>query len=185
MAMSVSLHPVLYDRRRGHRRRVATLAAHLGRAAGLPLPSLAALRVAAWAHDIGKRGVPTAILDKPGPLDPEEVRITRRHVLIGADLAQVMGFSPDVIRAIRHHHERWDRTGYPDGLAGEAIPVFARIIAIADAYDAMTEERRYRVAVSADAALGEIAQCAGTQFDPHLTTIFINRVLPLWRSRRG
>jgi putative nucleotidyltransferase with HDIG domain len=178
--------PRLPHAQRRHQERVSVLAVNLGHAIGLPVSSLAALRVAALVHDIGKHGVPTAILNKPGPLNPEEVRVTRRHVLIGAEIARAIGFSENVVLAIRHHHERWDGAGYPDGLAEDAIPLLARIIAITDAYDVMITSRPYHVALSADAALAELLRCAGAQFDPRLTQIFINRVLarhPLWRSR--
>jgi putative nucleotidyltransferase with HDIG domain len=178
--------PRLPHAQRRHQERASVLAVNFGHAIGLPVSSLAALRVAAWVHDIGKHGVPTAILDKPGPLNPEEVRVTRRHVLIGAEIAERTGFPRDVVLAIRHHHERWDGTGYPDGLAEDAIPLLARIIAITDAYDVMITSRPYHVALSADAALAELLRCAGAQFDPRLTQIFISQVLarhPLWRSR--
>jgi HD-GYP domain-containing protein (c-di-GMP phosphodiesterase class II) len=125
-------------------------------------------------------------LAKRGALTPEEFDVVRQHVLIGAEIAQRTGFPRDVVLAIRHHHERWDGTGYPDGLAEDAIPLPARIIAISDAYDVMITGRPYHVALSADAALAELIRCAGAQFDPHLTQIFISRVLarhPLWRSR--
>lgn len=185
IGLAVPLPRIPYAQRR-HRERVSVLAVNLGHAIGLAVSALADLQVAAWAHDIGKSGVPPAVLARRGALTPEEFDSIRRHVLIGAEIARRTGFSRDVVLAIRHHHERWDGTGYPDGLADGRIPLFARIVAITDAYDVMTTGRPYRMAVSAEAALAELTRCTGTQFDPQLTRLFVSRALaarPLWRSR--
>ena len=186
MGMFLPFDPVLTRHRLGHRRRVSVLAVDLGRAIRLRESVLGKLRLAAWAHDIGKRGIPAGLLGRPGRLTPEEICLVRQHVVIGTAIARRKGFPRAVILGIRHHHEQWDGTGYPDGLAGRAIPLFSRIIAIADAYDVMTTGRPYQRAVSAEAALVELTRYAGTQFDPELTRVFANclfTVHTLWRSR--
>ncbi|HEX5149153.1 MAG TPA: HD domain-containing phosphohydrolase, partial [Candidatus Limnocylindrales bacterium] len=134
-----------------HCQRLANLAARLGAQAGLEGIELEAVAYGALLHDVGKIGVPEAILTKPGPLDVDEWELMRRHPEIGEriclPLASAGTFSP----IVRHHHERWDGRGYPDGLRGEAIPLGARIVAIADAYDAMTNDRPYKRAMSHEA----------------------------------
>ena len=117
-------------------------------------------------HDIGKIGVPTSVLRKRGPLDPEELDLIRQHPVIGE---RILGQIPEltrVARAVRHEHERWDGTGYPDGLAGEEIPLASRIVLACDAWHAMTSDRPYRRAMSRPRAIAELRRCAGTQFDP-------------------
>ncbi len=153
----------------GHCSRVSSLAMQLTRS--LPKADTELLDVMACAsqiHDIGKLAIPRFILDKPGQLADEEVEIMRRHAAIGASLLTSFGEEPSVTEVVHHHHEWWDGTGYPDGFAGEAIPLGARIIAICDAFDAMTSDRPYRGARSASEALRELERCAGTQFDPQL-----------------
>lgn len=186
MEMLLPFDPALTRHRLGHRRRVSVLAVDLGRAIRLRESVLGKLRLAAWAHDIGKRSIPARILGRPGRLTPDEICLVRQHVVIGTEIARQKGFPRAVIFGIRHHHERWDGTGYPDGLVGKAIPLFGRIIAIADAYDVMTTGRPYQRTMSAEAALAELTRCAGTQFDPDLTRVFANclfTVHTLWRSR--
>jgi putative two-component system response regulator len=131
-------------------------------------------------HDIGKIGISDAILLKPGRLAADEFDEIKRHTLIGADLltrAAVTLPSADyldmAIRIARHHHERFDGTGYPDGLAGEAIPLAARIVSVADVFDALTSDRVYHKAISPAEAAIEIELCAGTQFDPVVVDAFI------------
>ena len=132
-----------------------------------------ALLQAASLHDIGKAAVPDAIIDKPGPLDEEEWAFMRQHTLIGERILRV---APSLSRAatlVRASHERFDGAGYPDGLAGDEIPLAARIIAVCDAYDAMTTSRPYReTPMSAEGALGELRRSAGTQFDPDVVAAF-------------
>jgi diguanylate cyclase (GGDEF)-like protein len=131
------------------------------------------VRLAALIHDVGKIGVPDDILRKPSRLTPHEEDVVQQHVLLGDLMARDL---PDlaVIRAgVRHHHERWDGTGYPDGLAGERIPLIARILAVADAYSAMTTTRPYRKALSEDEALGVLQGAAGTELDPALVRHFV------------
>ena len=127
-------------------------------------------------HDVGKIGVPDHILDKPGPLDPEELRIMRRHPLIGAQLLEPIALlQGEGLRVIRSHHERWDGGGYPDGLAGGAIPLGARIFAVADALDAMTSDRPYRGRRSWKEAVDELLACDGSHFDPGVIAAFAAR----------
>lgn len=127
-------------------------------------------------HDIGKIGTPDSILQKPGPLKLDEWQVIEDHPKIGSQILEKVQQLNAIVPAVRHHHERFDGLGYPNGLSGKGIPLIARIIALADAYDAMVSDRTYRKALSADDALGEIKRCAGTQFDPELVDTFINAV---------
>jgi putative nucleotidyltransferase with HDIG domain len=149
-----------------HSRRLATLAVATGRELGCDEATLQVLWWGALLHDIGKIAVPDAILRKPAPLTAEEWEVVRRHPDVGARIVAPVRHLQQVIPIIRHHQERWDGTGYPDGLRGEAIPLPARILAAADAYVAMTDARPYRPARSHDDAVAELRRCAGTQFDP-------------------
>jgi len=154
-----------------HSRNVALLAVRLGMMAGVDGENLRLLELAAHMHDVGKIGVPDAILSKNGPLDAEEFRRVREHVVLGQRILSSTDL-PEILPWVLHHHERWDGSGYPDGLAGDAIPLESRILLLCDAYDAMTSDRPYRSARSAEYALDEIASCAGSQFDPALAAIF-------------
>jgi len=121
-------------------------------------------------HDVGKiheRYAP--VLRKPGHLSPEEWMTMKQHPVDGAELVSTMSRLRDIVPAIRHHHERWDGTGYPDGLAGETIPTISRIIAFADTIDAMTSERPYRKPLTESEVRSELVRCRGTQFDPTIT----------------
>jgi HD-GYP domain-containing protein (c-di-GMP phosphodiesterase class II) len=129
-------------------------------------------RMAGHLHDIGKIGIADSIISKPGPLEPSELETMRRHTVIGASLVEQVTHLREFAPSVRGHHERWDGRGYPDGLSGEAIPLVARIICIADSYDAMTSARSYRDQVDAGAAVAEIRRCAGRQFDPRLVEAF-------------
>ena len=135
-------------------------------------------RLAGWLHDVGKVAVPDHILNKPGPLTEDEWEIMREHVVIGEHLVRQVPELADAAAAVRHHHERWDGTGYPDRLSGEAIPLPARIVAVVDAYSAMTSPRVYSKARSSFAAIAELERCAGTHFDPNVVSAF-HRVLEL------
>jgi len=149
-----------------HIERVAHTAHALGRQMGLDQKGLETLRRGALLHDIGKIGIKEAILNKPGPLTQEERAEMERHVLIGEDACRPLRTLEGVLPIIRHHHERWDGTGYPDRLAGEAIPLLARIVAVADVLDALTSQRPYRDAWPESEAYAYIEEQAGTQFDP-------------------
>jgi len=133
-------------------------------------------RLAGWLHDVGKVAVPDHILNKPGPLTDDEWEIMREHVVIGEHLVRQVPELADAASGVRHHHERWDGTGYPDRLRGEEIPLAARIIAVVDAYSAMTSPRVYSKARSTFAAVAELERCAGSHFDPAVVAAFV-RVL--------
>jgi putative nucleotidyltransferase with HDIG domain len=156
--------------------RVQLIAEELARATGVDAELAADIGWSAMLHDVGKLHVPDRILLKPGPLSADEWTIMRRHPVWGAEiLAQGEGF--EVARRIaRWHHENVDGSGYPDGLRGERIPLEARIVRIADAFDAMTHPRPYQAARTIEWALEELARCAGTQFDPELARLFIDQV---------
>jgi response regulator RpfG family c-di-GMP phosphodiesterase len=157
----------------GHAMRVRDHAVRLGAALGLDRGQLRKLDLAAKLHDVGKVGVPEAILHKQGPLDPEEDRIIREHPVIGERVLRPIIRSRAILAAIRSHHERLDGGGYPDGLAGDAIPKLARIITIADCYDALTTSRAYREPSPAAEALDLLRAGAGTQFEPAFVEAFV------------
>jgi HD-GYP domain-containing protein (c-di-GMP phosphodiesterase class II) len=153
---------------RGHSERVARVSELIARRLGLPEDRIAILSYAAILHDVGKLGVPTRLLRKTGPLDPAEVAAIRLHPVRGVDAVRGIDFLDEAYAAILHHHERMDGLGYPSGLARERIPEFARIIAVADAFDSMTSTRSYRAARPVEDALAELRRCAGTHFDPRI-----------------
>ncbi len=134
------------------------------------------LERAGLLHDIGKIGVAEAVLQKSGGLTEDEYSAVRGHSAIGATMIETVPFLAAIVPAVRHHHERWDGKGYPDGLSAEQTPVLARVLAVADAFDAMTSERPYRPSMSVAAAKAELMSCRGTQFDPHLTDVFIELI---------
>jgi HD-GYP domain-containing protein (c-di-GMP phosphodiesterase class II) len=140
----------------------------IGRRLGLDEAALRDLRFAAAFHDIGKIAVPEAILSKPGPLTPEERAIMEHHTVIGEQILKPVEFLAGARVLVRHEHERWDGAGYPDGLAGEQIPLGSRIILACDALHAMTSDRPYRRALSHETAVEELRRNAGTQFDPQV-----------------
>jgi putative nucleotidyltransferase with HDIG domain len=160
----------------GHSRRVQQLALAIGRELGLSQAELDLLGHAALFHDIGKLAVPDAILLKPASLTEDEWGLMQRHAEEGARIIDRLGFLQDAVPAIRHHHERWDGNGYPDGLGGEDIPLGARIIHVADALDSMLTTRIYRAARPADEALDELRRGAGGQFCPR-TVAALERIL--------
>lgn len=157
-----------------HAERLQDLVSGLGYRMGLPEGKIIELRLLAQFHDVGKVGIPDRILMKPGPLTPEEMAEMQRHCDIGYRIALLSPELAPLADWILKHQERWDGSGYPLGLAGEAIPLECRILAIADAYDAMTSNRPYRKAMSSDAALNELKCCSGKQFDPTLVKLFID-----------
>ncbi len=157
-----------------HSQRVVRYSLAVARRIGLPERELPDLGRGALLHDIGKIGVPDAILLKPGKLDDSEWLEMKRHPQIGYDILRSIDFLAPSAEIVLSHQERFDGGGYPRGLARDQIPVAARIFAIADTYDAMTSDRPYRKALSADAARAEIARCAGSQFDPRCAEAFLS-----------
>ncbi len=155
-----------YTRR--HSEQVAHYAVHLARALGLPAEQVERIGISSLLHDVGKIGVPDHILTKPGKLTDEEFEHIRRHSATGAEIVASVTLFSEEAQLIRHHHERWDGNGYPDGLAGEEIPLPSRIINVADSMDAMLMTRSYKPSYRVEKMLGELTRCAGTQFDPRI-----------------
>jgi putative nucleotidyltransferase with HDIG domain len=145
----------------------------LAQAMLLPRQEVENIRLGSILHDVGKIGIPDAILNKPSKLTDEEYETIKQHAQIGARIVQSVGALQGVVPIVRHHQERFDGKGYPDGLMGEEIPIGARIIAVVDAYGAMTEDRVYRKALGHDKALSELRRNAGAQFDPQVVSTFI------------
>ncbi|HEY3604136.1 MAG TPA: HD-GYP domain-containing protein [Sporichthyaceae bacterium] len=158
---------------RGHSERVALGVELIGRQVGLPEPRVEVLRFAGMLHDLGKVGVPTALLRKGGRLTADEYAQIAEHPARGVEMVREIAFLHEALTGIAHHHERLDGKGYPDGLAGEDIPYFARVIGVADAFDAMTTTRAYRSARGTEEAIAELRAGAGTQFDPALVDAFV------------
>ena len=156
-----------------HSESVVRLADSVGRGLGLDRAEVERVCTAALLHDIGKVAIPDEILHNPGSLTEEEWKVMREHPAIGERILRAIPGLGGVARIVRHEHERFDGKGYPDGLAGEAIPIGSRIILACDAYHAMTSDRPYRAAMSHAEAIEEIAKCAGTQFDPQVTGMLI------------
>jgi two-component system, cell cycle response regulator len=159
-----------------HQRGVGALVLAVGRRMGVVGEQLDVLARAAELHDVGKIAIPDAILAKPGPLTAEEWRFMRRHTILGERILMAAAALRPVAKLVRSTHERYDGGGYPDGLAGEQIPLGARIIFVCDAYDAMTSDRTYSRAVTPVEAIAELRACAGTQFDPAVVAAFVATV---------
>ena len=155
-----------------HHHDVAELAATIGMRLGMLPDDIDAMVRAAELHDIGKLAVPDKILDKPGPLDPPEREFIERHTLVGERILSAAPSLKPVARIVRTSHERWDGAGYPDGLAGDRIPIGARVIAVCDAFHAMTSPRVYQPPIAPADALAELRRCAGTHFDPRVVAVF-------------
>lgn len=158
----------------GHSLRVADYAGMIGRELGLPELRARELELCALFHDIGKIGIPDNVLLKTARLTRAEFEIMKSHPVRSARILEKVSALRNLIPGIKHHHERFDGFGYPDGLQGEDIPLYARIILIADTYDAMTSTRPYRLALDKELAFGELHNCAGAQFDPQLVEAFIS-----------
>lgn len=191
-----------YEHTLGHSRRVSEYAGLIARELGWSQEEILHLKNAADLHDIGKVGVPDTILNKPGKLTEDEYILIKDHTVIGAEILKNITLIPHAAEVARSHHERYDGTGYPDGLKGEEIPLYARIITMADSYDAMSSRRIYRNALSRQEIYEEIRSNQGKQFDPVIAEIFLrllteNRLhiqdtddtdiestgLPIWISR--
>jgi len=158
-----------------HAERVTAVALRLALKVAPELAAEPQLEHAFLLHDIGKIGIPDSILLKPGPLTPQERRTMEQHPLLGERIvARVPGLGEQIGQVVVAHHEHWDGSGYPQRLAGEAIPLAARIFAVADAFDAMTSDRPYRAALGVEHALAEIGRCAGTQFDPGVVEALVS-----------
>jgi len=161
-----------------HCDRLSRMASGLGRALGLDHDDLIALERGGYLHDIGKVGVPDAVLLKPGPLTEEEREVMRRHVIIGVEICQPLRTLRNVLPIIRHHHEHWDGSGYPDGLKGEEIPLLARVFQVTDVFDALTSDRCYRRALPVARALEIILEETVQKgwWDPSIVHVFTNLV---------
>lgn len=157
-----------------HSSRVTEVAVSIGRLLGCGEQQLGVLNFSGQLHDIGKIGVRDSILLKPGPLTSQERQLIEGHSVIGSNIVGHVGLMSEERRVIRCHHERWDGAGYPDGLKGDAIPLLARIIAVADAYDAMASDRAYRKRLAEDIVLGIIRDNSGSQFDPDIVKVFMD-----------
>ncbi len=161
---------------RGHSEKVSLYAEATARGLGLDGEELQTIRYAGYLHDVGKIGIPDAILTKPGKLTVEEFNIIKKHPVLSDRILKPVDFPFPVQPVVRHHHERYDGKGYPDNLTGEEIPMGARILAVADSYEAMTSDRPYRKALSVDKALEELSRNVGTQFDKRIVVEFIRIV---------
>jgi len=162
----------------GHAARVTALAEVIAARLGWDDDKIEVLRIGAALHDIGKLAVSDSVLRKPGPLSEPELIEVRSHPEEGARMLELIGTLRAAVPCVLHHHERWDGLGYPTGRAGEAIPAEARVLGVADAFDAMTSNRPYRPALAPDAAIAELERCAGAQFDPEVVEVFVEA----WRQ---
>jgi len=168
----------------GHSRRVLLYSVEMLKALSGTPKQLKSLAMGAWLHDIGKLAIPDAILFKPGPLTGEERKIMETHVRIGYDMVKRISFLADAAEIILTHHERWNGSGYPNGLKGETIPLGARIFAVADTVDAMTSDRPYHSALPFQAGRDEIEQKAGILFDPEVAGVFLSIPKRTWEAIR-
>ena len=167
-----------------HSFRVRAYALHLATAMNYPAVDLPRLAYAALLHDVGKVAVSDVILLKPGPLTECEFEILKSHSIVGEKIVSRMGFLADAGKIVRHHHERWDGRGYPDGISGNEIPFGSRLFAVADTLDAMTSNRCYRSSLTIEEARKEIERCAGSQFDPAIAEMFPTVSDDTWRQLR-
>jgi putative nucleotidyltransferase with HDIG domain len=170
LVRAAAMHEEGADR---HSARVAVLAVAIGEKLGLSDEELLTLRRAAELHDIGKVAISQSLLSKLGKLSEEEMRVMRQHATLALEILGAVQALKPTLPLIKHHHERWDGTGYPDGLCGEEIPMGARIIAVAEVYDILTHGAPWKEPLSIDEAKAEIQRCAGTQFDPRVVEVFL------------
>lgn len=161
---------------RSHAERAGELAAAVAAELGHGTTGCRITRLGALMHDVGKLAVPAGLLTRPSPLTSREFALVAVHPRVGAGMLVRLGFPEAAVEIVRHHHERFDGDGYTDGLAGEAIPELARVASVVDAFDAMTAGRPYRPARPTGAAVGELARCAGTQFDPRVVAALVTVV---------
>jgi HD-GYP domain-containing protein (c-di-GMP phosphodiesterase class II) len=159
-----------------HSSKVADLAVYVARALKLPPEMVDDVRMSGRLHDLGKIGLPDAIIQKAGPLNPDELVVMRNHAERGFQILLKAPLSDRVKLAVRHSHERWDGNGYPEGLSGENIPLMSRIVAVVDAFEAMTSDRPYRKGMPVQVALERLERDAGSHFDPRITKIFVQLV---------
>src|SRR5438445_8795936 len=159
-----------------HVRRVQIYAAGVGKLLGLSEAELSALNAGALLHDVGKLAVPDHILNKPGTLTPAEFEKTKIHTVVGAEILSRVDFPYPVLPIVKHHHERWDGRGYPDGLKGEQIPMTARIMSVIDCFDSVREDRPFRPGMSREDAINLLRKGAGTHFDPNIVELFVNKL---------
>ena len=170
LVRAAAMHEEGADR---HSARVAVLAVAIGEKLGLSDEELLTLRRAAELHDIGKVAISQSLLSKLGRLTDEEMRVMRQHATLALEILGAVQALKPTLPLIKHHHERWDGTGYPDGLRGEQIPLGARIIAVAEVYDILTHGAPWKEPLSIDEAKAEIQRCAGSQFDPRVVEVFL------------
>jgi diguanylate cyclase (GGDEF)-like protein/putative nucleotidyltransferase with HDIG domain len=173
------------DTTHAHLRRVQVYALEIAREMGLPADEIRALEAAALLHDIGKLAVPEYIINKPGRLTREEFEKMKVHPIVGAEILECVQFPYPVVPIVRSHHEKWDGSGYPDGLVGEQIPVGARILTVVDCLDALASDRQYRKALPLEQALQQVVEQSGTSFDPRVVTILKNRCQELEAKARS
>ncbi|WP_395110380.1 HD-GYP domain-containing protein [Actinomadura sp. SCN-SB] len=158
---------------RGHSERVSRGSVMIAQEIGMRSDRVEAIRYAGMLHDVGKLGVPTKVLQKTGPMSEDDLAAIQLHPMRGLEIVRDIGFLDEALAGIMHHHEKMNGRGYPMGLAGDEIPEFARIIAVADAFDAMTSNRSYRAACTIEEAVVELRRCAGDQFDPVMVESFV------------
>ncbi len=168
-----------------HCLRVALYAGTLGEKMDIDTPTMRALLAGAFLHDVGKIGIPDSVLLKNGKLTPGEFDVMRRHSVLGANLLAELPSFHDALPIVRHHHERYDGTGYPDGLRGEDIPIIARAFTVVDVFDALVSPRPYKSAMALPDALKNLEQNIGSQLDPYFTPLFIINISPLYQVFEG